>query len=1057
MNSESIQSLKLENAKLQKELVYSRTLLELANSIVIRWDKDGIIHFMNDFGLCFFGYSSEELIGQHLLTIVPKVEISSGRDMSQLTKDIANNPDLYTSVPSENITKDGRTVWVTWTNKGIFDEQGNVEEILAIGNDITPLKEAELKRFEYHEKLDAALESMDDAVFISDNQGNFVHFNKAFATFHRFKDKSECLSQLADYPKIQDVFLPNGELLPLDQWVVLRALRGETGTDSEYTLRRKNTGETWVGSFNFGPFFDLDGNIAGSVVVARDITERKQLDEKLRFSEKRSLAYLENSPACTKILDLDFNLQFMSEAGVKGLNIDNIEDYYGKPYPFYFYPESFKKEMKGNLELAKETREIITQEAAVVDIDGNELWFHSTIVPVSDNEGELDYFMVVSIDTTDRKRAEETLQKSIQNLRLAQRIANIGNWTLDPEVGVPEWSDEIYRILERKPESGPYSLAEYKNLFKGEWFQKFNSAIQRAIHEGQPYDHELKIEFAPDKVKWIHSICEPEQKPESNRYFLRGTIQDITERKMAAYENKRLTDRLLLATASAQLGIWDWNVRENIMIWDDRMFEMYGLTREGIPSNLEAWLIGLHPADKDSALAACQAALNGEKDFDTEFRVLHPDGTVKHLKANGLVLIGVDGKPDRMLGINADITEQKHAEEEKIRLENQLLQSQKIESIGQLAGGIAHDFNNLLSVIVGNLELLQFKQQAGDPFDENIARVMQASTRAKDLVAQILTFSRQEKLSLVAVDLSTIVDDSMKFLRPVIPTTVEVLLAVSAAPLPIYADTTQLQQVLINLCNNAVHAMNEKGLLQIDLNEEELTSEEFPRISESQSSRYAKLTITDTGTGMDKKTLSRIFDPFFTTKKVGVGTGMGLSVVHGIVKQHGGHIQVDSTPGQGSTFTLYFPIISADEVTDKPVVEDAPPTGTERILFVDDEPCVADSSSAILEEILGYKVTTMTDCVKALDLFKTHPYDFDLVITDQTMPKMSGVDLAKELLAIRPDLPIILCSGYSAQVSEKDAKVIGIRAFCMKPLLMDQLAQIIRNVLDKSDPSATTD
>ncbi len=256
-------------------------------------------------------------------------------------------------------------------------------------------------------------------------------------------------------------------------------------------------------------------------------------------------------------------------------------------------------------------------------------------------------------------------------------------------------------------------------------------------------------------------------------------------------------------------------------------------------------------------------------------------------------------------GIAGAFTEIRRIEKERSKFENQLHQAQKIESIGQFAGGIAHDFNNLLAVIINNLDLQQFKQQQGAPFDENIARVRQASIRAKDLVAQILTFSRQEKPTLVAANLSDIVSETMKFLRSLIPTTVEVMTVVSAEPLPIHADTTQLQQVLINLCNNAVHAMKSKGLLQINLDVEELTSQEIPRISESKPGRYAKLSVTDTGEGMDKETLNRIFDPFFTTKGVGVGTGMGLSMVHGIVEQHDGFILVDSTPGQGTPYPVF--------------------------------------------------------------------------------------------------------------------------------------------------------
>ncbi len=411
------------------------------------------------------------------------------------------------------------------------------------------------------------------------------------------------------------------------------------------------------------------------------------------------------------------------------------------------------------------------------------------------------------------------------------------------------------------------------------------------------------------------------------------------------------------------------------------------------------------------------------------------------------------GKQNWSLGL--DLTDRKQAEGKRIKLESRLRQSQKMEAIGTMAGGIAHDFNNLLAIIGGNLDLLQFKQQAEKPIDENLDHIREATSRAKNLVAQILAFSRQEHKDLVPVNLSTLVGESFKFLRPMIPTTVEVVTVVPEDNIFINADTTQLQQVLINLCTNALHAMNEKGLLRISLEEGELTSKEALLTVEPLASRYAKLSVADTGKGMNKKTLDQIFDPFFTTKEVGSGTGMGLSMVHGIIIQHGGFIHVDSTLGQGSTFTLYFPVTSDVEPTEEQDVETNLPTGTEYILFVDDEQYVADVCGSMLGH-LGYKVSIITNSVEALDLFKAHPDEFDLVITDQTMPKMSGVELAKELLKVKPDLPIILCSGYSAQVTDDDALEIGIRAFCMKPLGMKQLATVTRETLDTSKYSSIT-
>ncbi len=544
--------------------------------------------------------------------------------------------------------------------------------------------------------------------------------------------------------------------------------------------------------------------------------------------------------------------------------------------------------------------------------------------------------------------------------------------------------------------------------------------------------------------------------------------QQVNERtkelEMEVQERRVAEERALQAKKRAELYL---DISEAIIVELDRFGKIRVINKQGceILGHKQSDLLGKEWIELCIPLhiqPAVQKVFNkvisgqGKLDEYLENEIVCSNGK-QHLIAWHNVLQFDDKEQiSGVISSGIDITQRKQAEDERLELERQLKQAQKIESIGQLAAGIAHDFNNLLSVIINNLELQQFKQQSGAPFDKNLAQIRQTSTQAKDLVAQILTFSRQEKSTLVAADLSTIVSDALKFLRPMIPSTVELMTVVSAEPLPIHADTTQLQQVLINLCNNAVHAMHEKGLLQIRLEEEELTAKTLPQSSKQPPGRYAKLSITDTGEGMDEETLNRIFDPFFTTKEVGVGTGLGLSVVHGVVEQHDGVILVDSTPGQGSTFTLYFPITSDDGVVEEATVEAALPTGTERILLVDDEECVAESCGALLEDPLGYQVTVMTDSVAALDYFKAHPQDFDLVITDQTMPKLSGVELAKELLNIRPELPVILCSGYSAKVSEDVARDLGISAFCMKPLLMDQLALVVRDVLDKSKQFSIT-
>lgn len=382
-------------------------------------------------------------------------------------------------------------------------------------------------------------------------------------------------------------------------------------------------------------------------------------------------------------------------------------------------------------------------------------------------------------------------------------------------------------------------------------------------------------------------------------------------------------------------------------------------------------------------------------------------------------------------------------------LEAQLMQAQKMESIGTLAGGVAHDFNNILSAILGYTEIALLDIPSDSALEKNLNKVLQAGERARDLVKQILTFSRKSEEEKKPVQVHLIVNEVLKFLRSSLPSTIQIHQQIEIGNDTVLADSTQIHQILMNLCTNASHAMMEKGgILQVSLENMELDSDFTAQYPDMKPGSYLKLTVSDTGHGMSPDVLNRIFEPYFTTKERGAGTGLGMAVVHGIVKSHSGIIKADSEPGKGSTFHIYLPIIDEEEKsekeTDKPL-----PTGNERILFIDDEDALMDLGKQLLEN-LGYEVVARTSSVEALELFRTKPDQFDLVITDMTMPNMTGDRLAKELMKINTDIPIILFTGYSNGMSEHKAKEMGIRAFVMKPVTMRDLSIIVRKVLDEA-------
>jgi PAS domain S-box-containing protein len=400
--------------------------------------------------------------------------------------------------------------------------------------------------------------------------------------------------------------------------------------------------------------------------------------------------------------------------------------------------------------------------------------------------------------------------------------------------------------------------------------------------------------------------------------------------------------------------------------------------------------------------------------------------------------ISLEGKSAIQV-IARDITTQKF-------LEKSLRQSQKMEAIGTLAGGIAHDFNNILFSIIGYSELSFDELEENSPVRNNLHEILEASKRATDLVRQILTFSRQTEDELMPVQIDLIVKETLMLLRASLPTTIDIRKNIKTDAMAL-SDPTQLHQILMNLCVNASYAMREKGgMLTIDLESVEMDTDLSGKYPDLKAGPYINMSVCDTGHGISPEVINRIFDPFFTTKTREHGTGLGLSVIHGIVKNFGGAIYAFSEPGIGSIFKVFIPAIER-RINPEQRKKTPIPKGTEHILFIDDEPVLAKMGKQLLES-LGYQVEMITKSSDALELFRKKPDRFDLVLTDMTMPNMTGEKLAMELMNIRPDIPVILSSGFNYNIDEKKAMASGIRAFISKPVLKQEMAETIRNVLD---------
>ena len=509
---------------------------------------------------------------------------------------------------------------------------------------------------------------------------------------------------------------------------------------------------------------------------------------------------------------------------------------------------------------------------------------------------------------------------------------------------------------------------------------------------------------------------------------VRTVLTDITERKAAEEALQRQADLLELA----HCAIFVRDLEGKITFWNHRAEEVYGWTKpEAVGNAIHAFLKVRFPVPFHEYMAM----LTKEGRWEGELVQATKAGHQIIVVSRQAVQRDADGNPLAILEINLDVTEAR-------RIEQELRQAHKMEALGTLTSGIAHDFNNILASIIGFTELAESRAVKGNDQEHLLRRVMEAGLRGREIVKQLLTYSRKGEQQKVPLQLGSLVKETMKLLRASTPSTINIRVKIENKSGFILADPAQMQQVLMNLCANAAHAMGEHGgTLDVELGGYSLSASD-----EVRPGSYLRLVVRDTGVGMTADVRDKVFDPFFTTKEKGEGTGLGLSIVHGIVKQHDGFITVDSEPGKGSTFTVCFPMIAERPKASTPG-EGTIPTGRERILFIDDEEALAEVGQEILSE-LGYQVESKTSSREALAILRLDPSRFDLVVTDQTMPEMTGVELAREILAARPDMPIIMCTGYSQLVDADKAAGAGIRAFAMKPLTKREIAKTIRKVLD---------
>ena len=977
----------------------------------------------------------------------------------------------------------------------VRDAAGSIVGSVSVVRDIT-----ERKRIE--DELAAAQRQVQSII---DNTTALIY---AFDLEERFLLANTSVAELLNSTPEQMIGKRRHEFMPKDDadWHEAndrRVIEAGKALEFEEYGQLKGRSITWL-TTKF-PLRDTQGRIYAVAGISTDVSERKKAEEALRESEER----LALAASATRIGMFDWNLTKGSVFWTR--TVDSIFGYvptttaaattvttvtteydYGRwadrvhPYDLPLIDEESRRCIKD--------RQPFEMQYRIIWPDGSLHWIETRGVFQYDSDGNANRMLGVVMDITERKRAENRLSADLTALtrmhELSTKVLEVGGLEpllqeiMDAAVAIVSAEKGTLQLVEgdclrivahhgherpflhffasadnvasvcgeatKRGERVVVEDVETSALFAGTpSLPVLRAAGVRTVqstpllsrhgellgilttHWRVPYvpdEHDLwRIDLLARQAADMIEHTRAEEALRRSRDELDLRVQERTEAL------RRQADLLELAHSA----IIARDLESRITFWNHGAERVYGWTKaEALGNFTHTFLKTRFPVSLDEYMAS----LTKEGRWEGELEHTTKDGRNITVLSRQALQRDEAGNPAAILEINLDITEAR-------RTEQQLRQAQKMEALGTLTGGVAHDFNNILAAIIGFTELVKDHIPQGSREAHHLKRVMEAAIRGRELVRQMLTYSRKTEQERKPLSLSSIVEETVKLIRAATPTTITIKVDTLRESGVILADPTQMQQVVMNLCTNAAHAMLEKGgTLDIQLGNH-LVSPSNGDPHGLNPGLYTRLTVRDTGTGMSPDIVDKIFDPFFTTKKLGEGTGLGLSVVYGIVKQSNGHITVESEPGRGSTFTLYFPQIAGELKADA-TTDDMLPTGTESVLFIDDEEALVETGEDILAE-LGYDVTCRTSSAEALALFRADPSRFDLVITDQTMPEMTGFELAKQVLAIRADMPIIMCTGFSYVVNEDKAKAAGIKAFAIKPLTKREVAQTIRKVLEE--------
>ncbi|HHO75617.1 MAG TPA: PAS domain S-box protein, partial [Deltaproteobacteria bacterium] len=959
---------------------------------------------------------------------------------------------LYAEIELNLQDKKNVCLWIKASP--IHNDQGKIAGAIESIRDITDLKHTQQSYQESQRRLEQIIDFLPDPTFAIDRKGMVTVWNRAMEELTGAA-ASDMIGK-GDYA-YSEVFYAAKRLMLVD---LVFSPDEETESRYSYVKRQRGTllAEAHVdiqGSKRHlwgkaSPIYDYKGGVVGAIESVRDITEQKNSALEIQKSEKRYRDIFENVSDFLYIHDLkgnfiETNLPFKQKYGYsrEDLYNMNIQD---------LIPENFRQLYDDYI------KRVVDQgrDQGLISInakDGSVCIFEYINALVRDENGEPMHIRGSARDVTEREKAEHALRKSEERYRLlAENIRDV-IWVLDLDLNYTYISPSVTRM--RGFSAKDIMNQGLKDVLKPESFAMVQEVFRQEIERecsGDRHDEfwsrSLEVELRRKDGTFIWSeVIASFMRDENGRVtHIIGVSRDISERKQVETALKESEERFRKIAEASPAVFWMVSPDRRKVIYVSPAFEkIYGHTCETLYQDPSVWLTVIHPDDREHVL---QLTIDHhEKILDCEYRIIRPDGAIRWIHDRTSPIYDEKNELILVSGIMEDVTENKLAEEERMLYEARLNRAQKMEAIGTLAGGIAHDFNNILSAIIGYTELSLDDIPSKSVVHTNLEEVLKAGDRAKDLVRQILTFSRQVDMERRPVKMHLIAKEALKLLRSSIPSTIKIIQKIDPASGAVLADPTQIHQVIMNLCTNAYQAMADKGgELRIALAPEYIDKEFCALHPSLVEGPYIRLSVNDTGCGMSDTIIERIFDPFFTTKDKTKGTGLGLATVHGIVMSLGGDITVSSAPGKGSSFDVYLPRFEAD-ILQGDLRQEAVPAGNgEHILLVDDEDAILHFGKTMLEQ-MGYRVSTASASTTALEVFNRDPAQFDLVITDQTMPDMTGDKLASRMLLLRPDLPIILMTGHSETITAHKAKDLGIGCFMEKPFNRSEIGKAIHEAL----------